>query len=559
MKKFGWLLSVLLLACQAQQPPVVEPATADKPEPKPNWLDIGQPKLVVGIVVDQMRADYLQRFAPGFTEGGFNRLLRQGLTAANTHYNYVPTYTGPGHASIFSGTTPATHGIIANYWYERERGATVYCAEDSSVQLVGSSEGAAASPRRLLVTNLADELKLATNRQAKVVGVSVKDRSAIMPAGHLADGAYWYNWNDGRIVSSSWYTSELPGWVQDFNQQNLPDEYLKNTWDLLLPAEAYTSSGPDNQAYERVFRGKDRPVFPYELPLLRADNEDYGLLPYTPWGNSLVTELALAALRGEQLGQNTVPDMLTVSYSSPDIVGHAFGLRSRELEDVYFRLDREIARLLEALDQQVGEGNYLVFLTADHAAADVPQYFIDENLPAGYFNEDELGKLVNQQLSQKYGEGQWVEWAGNYQLYLNHSLIAEQGLSLTQLQQDAADYALQYPNVVDALPASVLRYHNFNSGLAEKLQMGYYRPRSGDVLLVLPPEWIHPMEYGTTHGSGYNYDTHVPLLFYGWNVPKGVRLSRKLKITDIAPTISFMLGIPLPSGANGEPIPELVR
>ena len=560
LKKRSALLLLLLSACQVQQPPVVENVSPSQQVSSTQlWLDRGQPKLIVGIVVDQMRADYLQRFAPNFSEGGFMRLMRQGVTVANTHYNYIPTYTGPGHASVYSGTTPATHGIIANDWYDRNLGKAVYCAEDTSVQVLGSNRGDAASPHRLLATNISDELKLSTARKAKVVGVSLKDRGAVMPAGHLADGAYWYNWNDGSINSSTWYAQQLPQWAQEFNRQNLADEYLKNTWDLFLPAEKYTASGPDDQPYERIFKGKETATFPYNLPELSKSNNPYSLLAYTPWGNTLVTEMALAALQGENLGQDDTPDLLAVSYSSTDIIGHGFGLRSKELEDVYIRLDREIERLLKELDNQVGEGNYLLFLTADHAAADVPQYFIDERIPAGYYDDEETAKQTNAFLQKKYGEGKWVEWAENYQIYLNQQFIAEKGLSLTKVQEEVAEFVLGFPGVVDAIPASAMRYNEYSFGLRNKLQLGYYQPRSGDVLLILPPEWIHRMTYGTSHGSGYNYDTHVPLLFYGWQVPEGVRITREQKITDIAPTVSFMVGIPLPSGSIGRPIPELIR
>ena len=560
LKKRSALLLLLLSACQVQQPPVVENVSPSQQVSSTQlWLDRGQPKLIVGIVVDQMRADYLQRFAPNFSEGGFMRLMRQGVTVANTHYNYIPTYTGPGHASVYSGTTPATHGIIANDWYDRNLGKAVYCAEDTSVQVLGSNRGDAASPHRLLATNISDELKLSTARKAKVVGVSLKDRGAVMPAGHLADGAYWYNWNDGSINSSTWYAQQLPQWAQEFNRQNLADEYLKNTWDLFLPAEKYTASGPDDQPYERIFKGKETATFPYNLPELSKSNNPYSLLAYTPWGNTLVTEMALAALQGENLGQDDTPDLLAVSYSSTDIIGHGFGLRSKELEDVYIRLDREIERLLKELDNQVGEGNYLLFLTADHAAADVPQYFIDERIPAGYYDDEETAKQTNAFLQKKYGEGKWVEWAENYQIYLNQQLIVEKGLSLAKVQEEVAEFVLGFPGVVDAIPASAMRYNEYSFGLRNKLQLGYYQPRSGDVLLILPPEWIHRMTYGTSHGSGYNYDTHVPLLFYGWQVPEGVRITREQKITDIAPTVSFMVGIPLPSGSIGRPIPELIR
>lgn len=555
---------LVLVACKTQP---TAPTTAQQQDPGisqrqenalPNRPIPNRPKLVVGVVIDQMRPEYLYRFADGFTEGGFKRLMREGFVNHNTHYNYVPTYTGPGHASIFSGATPATHGIIGNNWYSRELNRTVYCVADTTVKPVGSTTGLAASPHRLLVTNLADELKLATNRRAKVVGVSIKDRSAVLPAGHIPDGAYWYDKTTGSFISSTYYMEQLPAWVAQFNSRKLASQYLDSTWTLLLPEPSYQNSGPDDQPYERVFKGKSTATFPYELPALREQNGGYDLLPSVPWGNTIITDLSLAALDGEAMGQDETVDMLAISYSTPDIMGHDFGVRSRELHDMYLRLDREIARLLDALDQKLGKGNYLFFLTADHAAADVPQFLIDERVPAGYYPENVLSQGLQKYLQQRFKQEGLVSSIINEQVYLNHKKIASAGLLLKDVQQAAADFLIQQPYVVDAFTAMQMREQEYAGGIRHLLQMGFYRPRSGDILFLLNPAWMHELSIATTHGSGYNYDTHVPLLWYGWEVTKGQSYQRQA-ITDIAPTISHMLGIGLPNGATGEPILEVVK
>ncbi len=535
----------------ASQASVIPPQVQERSIPN-------RPKLVVGVVVDQMRPEYLYRFADGFTERGFKRLMREGFVNHNTHYNYIPTYTGPGHASIYAGTTPATHGIVGNYWYSRQEQASVYCVSDSTVQTVGSESGNAASPHRLLVTNLADELKLATNRRAKVVGVSIKDRSAVLPVGHIPDGAYWYDWSTGRIITSTYYKESLPEWVENFNTRNLSDHYLDSTWNLLLPASGYQNSGPDDQPYEMIFIGKDKSTFPYDLKALRKQNENFDLLPSTPWGNTLVTELALAALEGESLGMDETVDLLAVSYSSPDIIGHDFGLRSRELHDMYLRLDREIARLLDSLDQKVGSGNYLLFLTADHAAADVPQFLMDERIPAGYYSEDSIKAGLNEYLQQHFKQSDLAEYVTNEQVYLDHTRIAAAGLALDAVQEAVINYMNLQPFIVNAFTGTQMRQQDYTHGIRHLLQMGFYRPRSGDVLYLLNPAWMHQMSYGTTHGSGYNYDTHVPLMWYGWQVEPGNSYSHQT-ITDIAPTISHMLGIGLPNGATGKPIEAVLE
>ena len=355
-----------------------------------------QPKLVVGIVIDQMRHDYLQRFEYQFGEDGFKRMMREGFEAKNNHYNYIPTYTAPGHASIYTGTTPRYHGIIANDWYSRVLDRSVYCVGDTLYNAVGGSAmNGKISPRNLQVNTITDELKLSTNFQSKVVGVSIKDRGAVLPAGHTPNGAYWYDSRTGEFMTSDFYFEELPKWVEDFNNKRLANKYSDQVWNTIKPIESYKQSTADNVPYEGGFKGKDTPTFPYDLAKLRTENGPYGMIRSTPFGNTLVLDMARAALKGEDLGQDGVMDFLAVSLSSTDYVGHNFGPNSIELEDTYIRLDKDLGEFLKFLDKEVGEGEYMVFLTADHGVVANPTFLVDHNLPGGYYSNDEAkGKFT---------------------------------------------------------------------------------------------------------------------------------------------------------------------
>ncbi|MDL5045065.1 alkaline phosphatase family protein [Oscillatoria amoena NRMC-F 0135] len=324
---------------------------------------VDRPKLVVGIMIDQMRQEYLYRYYDKYGDGGFKRLIKDGFMLNNAHYNYVPTYTGPGHASVYTGTTPAYHGIIGNVWYDKNLKKTVYCAGDETCTPVGSETSANGkiSPHRMLTTTITDELKLATQRRSKVISISDKDRGSALPGGHMADAAYWYDEVTGKMITSSYYMSSLPSWTEKFNSLKLPDKYLNGVWNALLPIESYAESGSDNSPYESKFRGETKNTFPYDLKTLRKSNNNYELLSYTPFSNDYLTEMAFAAIDGEKLGADAWTDFLCLSYSAPDKIGHQVGPQSVELQDVYLRLDRNIAELLKKLDQVSGPGNYLVF------------------------------------------------------------------------------------------------------------------------------------------------------------------------------------------------------
>lgn len=539
----------------------LQPESAQAQRRKKEAQAATRPQLVVGIVVDQMRYDYLYRYWDKYGDDGFKRLLREGFNFKNGHYNYAPTYTGPGHTSVYTGTTPAVHGIIGNNWYQRETGKDIYCTEDNTVKTVGSTSAAGQmSPANMLATTVTDELRLATNLQAKVIGVSLKDRGSILPAGHTANGAYWYDGSNGHWITSTFYMPELPVWVQQFNSRQLPAQYLSQPWTPLLPLGQYTESTADDVPWERPFAGENRPVFPHNLPAIKGNN--FGLLSSTPFGNSLTTEFALEAIRNEQLGKRNVTDFLALSYSSPDYIGHQFGPNSVEAQDNYLRLDREIARLLQFLDSHASKDNVLVFLTADHAAVQVPAYLSSLRIPAGTTAGKEMADSLESFLAQRYGPGEWVEQYINQQVYLNHALINAKKLNLTEMQEATAAYLLRQPAVANMVTANALTQSYWGSGLMSALAKGYSPRRSGDVIVVLEPGWFEGggsrPHRGTTHGSPYAYDTHVPIVWYGWKVKPGESVHR-VHITDIAPTIAAWLNIQEPNGNTGHPLQELMK
>ena len=541
----GAVVLFILFSCQSVQ----------KKEEK-----VKKPKLVVGIVIDQLRHDYFERYADNFGEAGFKRLIADGYYNHNTHYNYIPTFTGPGHASIYTGTTPATHGIIANDWYDKYLKKSVYCAEDTSVYTIGSaSDAGLMSPHRMLSSTITDELGLATNFKSKVVGISIKDRGSILPAGHNPTGSFWFDKSNGHFVSSSYYgNEELPSWLQEFNARNLADDYLNQTWELSMPLEEYTQSTADDMPYELKFKGKDKPVFPYDLKALRAENGNFGLLQNTIFGNTLLTDLAIATMEGEAMGQDDITDFLALSFSSTDYVGHKFGPRAVEVQDMYIKLDQEFARLFKHLDEKVGKGNYLIFVTSDHGCAEVPEYLQANKIPAAKYNRNLYREVINAALVEKFGKGDWLEIFYKEQFFLNHELIKEKDIDLDEIRRFVVNETLKLAGVAEAYSASDMQRTQFTAHKAAALQMGYNFKRSGDVLLILEPGWFYPTRDATTHGTGYAYDTHVPLIWYGSGIKSGTSYKRQ-NIDDIAVTLAHILGTSLPNGATGEPILEILE
>jgi predicted AlkP superfamily pyrophosphatase or phosphodiesterase len=517
-------------------------------------IDNERPKLVVGIVIDQMRYDYLTRFYARYGEGGFKRMMNEGFNCKNNHFNYIPTYTGPGHTSVYTGTTPKYHGIIANDWYDKEIKKSVYCAEDNSVQSVGTATDAGQmSPQRMKTTTFTDENRLFTQMQGKTIGIAIKDRGAILPAGHTANAAYWFQGkNEGNWISSTFYMNELPKWVTDFNKKHSVESYLK-TWNTLYDISTYTESGSDLNNFEGGFKGKETATFPYDLATLKDQNGGYDILKTTAFGNSLTTDFSIEAIKAEKLGSDNITDVLTVSYSSTDYVGHNFGVNSKEIEDTYLRLDLELERLFKSLDEQVGKGNYTVFLTADHAAVNVPAYLQSVKIPAGYFSSSDFSKKINSFMETTFGASNLIESITNNQIFLNREKIHQLDLDLDDVQEAIVNEIIKYDFVDKAYTATVMTTTSFSTGIEQLIQKGFNQKRSGDVIYVLDTAVISYSKTGSTHGSAFEYDTHVPLLFFGKGIKHGETF-QKTEITDIAPTMSALLNISYPSGNIGQPL-----
>jgi predicted AlkP superfamily pyrophosphatase or phosphodiesterase len=531
--------------------------TATQAQNNPQDQGKNKPKLVVGIVVDQMRQEYFYKYEDRYAEGGLKRLMYEGFMMKNGHYNYIPTYTGPGHASVYTGATPATHGIIGNDWYVRQLNGTIYCAGDSTVTAVGGSAGSGKiSPRNMLTTTITDELRFASNKRSKVVGIAIKDRGAALPAGHLGD-AYWFDGSSGEFMTSTYYTEELPQWVKDFNNRTLPKKYLSQTWETLFPIETYRQSISDDNPFEGPFKGRETPTFPYDLPALMKDNGGLGMIASTPFGNTLTLDMAYAALEGEQLGKRGETDFLAVSFSSPDYIGHRFGPTSIEVEDNYLRLDRELAQFFDHLDKELGKGQYLVFLTADHGVADVVNYMKSENVPAGSLKTREIISQLREFTNQQYGEGDWILSFSNEQVFLNRELAASKSLDLTKMQLEVADFLLTFDGIKETYIANDMKRVEYNFGRKKLLQMGFNHKASGDVMYIMEPAWLANASTGTTHGSGFKYDTNVPIVFYGWGIKPG-QSANYATVTDIAPTLAMLLKTRIPNGATGEPILEVL-
>jgi predicted AlkP superfamily pyrophosphatase or phosphodiesterase len=522
--------------------------------------DTDKPKLIIGILVDQMRQEYFFKYQERYTEGGFKRLMKDGYMMKNAHYNYIPTFTGPGHASVYTGATPAMHGIIGNNWYVRNLNRMIYCAEDTTVNAVGGSAlNGKISPRNMLSTTISDELRFSSNKRSKAVGIAIKDRGAALPAGHTGD-AYWFDSKTGQFMTSTYYYDSLPPqWVQDFNAKGLAMQYLAGKWETLFPLDSYIQSISDHNEFEGPFIGMDSTAFPYDLPSLMENNDGFGLIATTPFGNTLTLDMAYAAIEGEKLGKRGETDLLAISFSSPDYIGHRFGPTSVELEDNYLRLDRDLEKFFNYLDKEYGKDEYLVFLTADHAVADIVDYMKSEKVPAGNFNTRQVLTQMRGFCVINYGQGDWISNFANEQVYLNHTLAKEKGIEIEKIQRELADFLLnRYEGIKEIYTATDMKKMDYVSGHKHLLQMGFNHKASGDLLLLLEPAWLSSSWKGTTHGTGYTYDTHVPVVFMGWNIPQG-QSSRYVSITDIAPTLSMLLNIRLPNGATGQPILEVLK
>lgn len=485
MKKLSTIIVLLALAIVSQ-------------------AQVSRPKLIVGLVVDQMRWDYLYLYNDEYGSDGLKRLLADGFSFENTHINYAPTITAVGHSSIFSGSIPAIHGIAGNYFSDNNK--FVYCCDDSTVMTVGStSKEGKMSPRRMLTTTIGDQLKLASNFRSKVIGISLKDRASILPAGHSADAAYWWDTSAGHFITSTYYMTELPSWVQEFNKKN------------------HTAANFN----------------------IKTSN----------LGVTMTFRMAEAALENEKLGQGDATDMLTVSISSTDAIGHKYGTRGAENHDVYMQLDKDLAHFLNTLDAKVGKGNYLLFLTADHGAAHNYNYLKSHRIPAGAFEYNKAVRELNAHLKSKFGIAP-VFGEDNYQFYFNDKMILQAGVEKQEVIDEAIDFLKSDPQYLYVFDEEKVATQTMPDFIKVRMQNGYFRNRSGAIGVVTRPQFFgakdSPSYTGTQHGQPYPYDTHLPWIMYGWHVNPG-ESSIETTVNDIAATVCSMLKIQMPNGCIGKP------
>lgn len=514
---------------------------------------VQRPKLVVGIMVDQMRWDYLYRYYDRYaSNGGFKRMLNQGMSCENTFINYTPTITACGHSSVYTGSVPAVHGITGNGWYDYELGRSVYCSEDKSVKTVGSTSTAGEmSPKNLLTTTICDELRLATNFRSKVIGIAIKDRGGILPAGHSANAAYWYDSRSGNWITSTYYMNELPKWVQSFNDKKHVDAFYEKGWNTFLPINSYVQSTKDENAYEGKPLGAEQKGFPYNLKNFVGKN--YGAIASTPYGNTLTMMLAKEAIANEQLGKDAITDFLAVSFSSSDYIGHSFGPNSIEAEDGFLRLDKDLGELFDYLDKTVGKGQYVSFLTADHGVAHVPGFSTEHKLPGGVIDDNKMIGDLNKLFKTTYGADNIILSIQNYQVSLNHRYIDSAKLDRSAIAQVVINYAKAIKGVDRVFEINKLAQEPMNMMVKERLANGWHPKRSGDIQIILAPGWIDGGATGTTHGLWNPYDSHIPMLWYGWGIKPG-KSNQEVYMTDIAPTVAALLRIQMPSGCVGKPI-----
>jgi predicted AlkP superfamily pyrophosphatase or phosphodiesterase len=522
-----------------------------------------KPQLVIGIIVEQLRYDLIERFRDRFGDNGIKRLINEGTYFKNASFEYMLTQSAAGHATISTGAEPSYHGIPSDNWYVPLRNELIYSTKDATVNPVGGSfESGLHSPVNLQASTFSDELKMSTNQQSKVFSVGIKESSAILSVGHAADGAFWFDNTTGTWMSSTYFADSLPGWVTDFNALNYAESYLSNTWELFRSKDVYSDCLPDSNSFEAGFKSLN--YFPYDLKKLRSKEitgpkNDFSLIRETPFANSLTTSFAIRLIEQEKLGRDNVTDYLSICYSATDNIGHRFGPSSFEMGDAILRLDDEIRYLLTYLNDSIGKRNILIYFTSSHGISEIPSVLEHNRIPSGYFRQNQAVQLLRSYLNAVYGEGDWVKGYSERQVFLNRTLIEDARLPLEEVQKKVARFLVQFTGVAAAYPYSAFEANDFGNGNLKKIMNNFNPQRSGDVIVTLNPGWVEKEgDYVTNHNSPYECDSHVPLIWYGWTVNRA-SVSRKVNMTDIAATLSSLCKIPFPNACTGEPMTELFR
>lgn len=549
MKKVLTLLSLSLLSAFAMAQSAYIP-----PE---------KPRLVIGIVVEQLRFDQLERIWNTLPDDGLKRLVNEGTYYRNVSLDYLSTQAGPGYATISTGATPAQHGITSDSWFHPFNDQIIYCVQDPEAAAVGGTfETGLFSPVNLLSSTFADELEMSSCGVSKVYGIGMKEMGAILTAGHAADGAFWYDDRTGTWMSSNYYGPQLPGWLMDLNAMMMPGQYLNQPWAPLLDPALYPGCQPDSSEMEKGFNGQS--WFPYDLKklstngrLLRTER-DYSILRETPFADDFTTDLALRLISNEQMGQDDVTDYLAITYSATEQIGHRFGPSSVESSDALVRLDRNISRILGEIDRSLGKKNVLVYFVSAHGISEIPALLAASRIPSGYFRVNQSLQLLRSYLNAIYGTGDWVRGFFDNQIYLNRPLIEDAKISLGEIQSRVARFMVQFSGIAAAVPTSSFEMSDFSAGLLLKMSNNFSQQRSGDVMIALNPGWVEKTDHVTGHNSPYEYDSHVPLIWFGWTASKS-SVTRSVSTRDIAVTLSILCRIPLPNAASGDPLHELFR
>lgn len=519
-----------------------------------------KPRLIVQIVVSQMRYDYIQRYSHKFGDDGFMQLVNQGAFCQNARYNYLLTQSLPGIATIVTGTYPSVHGIISNKWYSINNGREVYALDDQSVSTVGGSyPNGKYSPKNLITSTIGDEIRLIDPR-SKVIGVSLEPASAIISSGHNANAAYWLDIERGTWISNSYYIDSLPTWVNRLNAKGFGSAYLDRDWallnDVLSYYEADTSVVKASEARKRTGQKLASLISGIVKP--RKAQRDFSSLLESPFGITYTKDMAIEAIIGEELGKDEHTDLLSIVFTPTRLIGEKYGPHSIEMEDTYLRLDRDLAHLIKLLNIEIGKQNYLLVLTSDQGVASSPNHLEKSKIPGGYFEPRHAEVLLSSYLNITYGTGLWVLGYNEKQIYLNRRLIEDSNLSLRDFQDKVAQFMLQFTGVANAVTSYTLQSSNFTSGIFQKFQNSYNQRRSGDIIINLEPGWVERNAGVTSANSPYSYDAHVPLIWYGWRI-KRRQVYSPVSMDDIAPTISTLVGISWPSGASGTPIREIIE
>lgn len=518
--------------------------------------------LVLQITVDQLRGDFPLRFKERFGLAGFQYLVNDGVVYTNAHYRHATTFTASGHATLYTGGYAAQHGFAGNDWYDQTSGQQVYCVEDDEHTLIGRAPEAhsGTSPRNLTSTTIGDELVLATGGRSRVFAVSMKDRGAVIPGGHLGK-AFWYSKDTGGFVTSTYYYNEYPFWAQTWNQRKLADRYRNKHWELLHDRSTYVYAHMDDRPSEKSYKQLGR-TFPH--PLGNGQPEDYySSLRFTPMGDELTLDFVKELVEEERIGQGDSLDHLSISFSATDYIGHAFGPNSLEAEDNLLRLDQTLGELFAFIDDTVGLDRTLIALASDHGVDAIPEYRQTLHFDAGRHYPEQFIERTNAALQRRYDTDQDLVVAfWNPSLYLNLQAVKKLGLDLAEVEQALADEILQVPGIALAVTRSnLLKGHVTDTPIVRKVQRAFHPKRSGNVLIVQDQFWFlnpKPDLYAAMHGSPYAYDTYVPVMFAGPGIPPAV-VARQIGPEDLAPTIAAYLGIKPPSGSVGTVLPEIVK